>query len=286
MRRRSSLLAVVAIALAGCTVGTGDGTGGATGPVVEDAGGLGGAVGTTAPWLVLDLASGAVSPATALADLAGNPAYRDARLAFRRCPAGAVAIGQADAWGRQDGEAAASATVPAFYIAVFEITRAQWRRLAGDEPWTALSPAPAAGGDDLPATGMSLTRVRAVLAAWNARGRGVLALPSPVQWEAAVRAGTATVFPWGDSHDPDIAAVHALTWDAGQPAGPAPVGGRAGNALGMYDGCGNVWEFTDDGAIRGGSWGDALAVARPANRAEIAAGAGHETVGLRLVYRP
>lgn len=282
------LMAVLISFMSGCAVGQGSGTssGDATGPMVGDATGLGGAAGTAAPWQVLDLETGAIAPATAVAGYATAAAYRDRLLVFRLCDLGRATLGQAATLGRQEGEDPATATLAPFHIGVFEVTRSQWRRLAGDQPWLDLSPAPAAGSDDLPATGMSLERVRTVLAAWNAVHSVRLVLPSEAQWEMAVRAGSTTVFPWGGSTDAQTADANALTWDAGQPAGPAPVGGRLANALGLFDGCGNAWELTAEGTIRGGSWADALILARPANRAAIEADVGHASVGLRLVYRP
>lgn len=272
--------------LAGCTIGTGQSSGSDTGPVVGTPTGLAAAAGASAPWLMVDLTSGAFNPAITTPDLT-TAAYLDGTIVFRRVELGEVPLGQAaGAAGWQKDESASATSVAPYYIAVCELTRAQWRRLAGTQPWTTQSPAPAGSGDDLPATGMSLDQVRGSLAAWNAGHPTQLALPSAEQWETAARAGSATVFPWGDDPNPRLAAVYACTWDTGAPKGPSTVYTLTPNALGLHHMCGNVWEFTSDGAIRGGSWGDALALARPANRAAIASDTGHETVGLRLVYRP
>jgi formylglycine-generating enzyme required for sulfatase activity len=47
----------------------------------------------------------------------------------------------------------------------------------------------------------------------------------------------------------------AWYWDnSSSPNGTKEVGKKAPNALGMFDVSGNVWEFTYDKAIRGGSW--------------------------------
>jgi formylglycine-generating enzyme required for sulfatase activity len=275
---RCLLLPILLIATS-CSIGSGSGAG--------DGSGLGAAAGASAPWLIVDLASGRFTPATTVAHLTTSPAYRDALVVFRRVDLGSVRLGQAvGSPGHQADEATSTATAAPFYIAAFELTRAQWRRLAGTQPWTTQLPVPSGSSDDLPATGMSFDQVRSTLAAWNAGHATLVALPSAQQWEAAARAGSAAVFPWGDDPDPRLAAAYACTWDTGAPTGPNAVNTLQPNALGLYHVCGNVWEFTDDGAIRGGSWGDALALARPANQAEIEPGTGHETVGLRLVYRP
>lgn len=235
-------------------------------------------------WQVIDLQSGAVVPYAALPDLAADPVFRDRLLAVRLVPAGDAALGSAaQAFARQDDESPTTVASPGCYIAAFELTRAQWRRIAGTTPWTAVAPA---GADDLPATGMTFLEARTALAAWSAT-HPRLALPSGVEWEIAARGGSTDSFPWGDDRRASVAGAYALTWDSDPAAtGPDPVGRRLSNGLGLFDVAGNVWELTAEGAIRGGSWGDALALARPANRAAIEPDTAHPTVGLRVVYRP
>lgn len=265
------------VLLAGCGLGLGKGSGssGPTGAVAQTA-----ALGN-ASWLVLDLASGLASPSAALPDLDQSPAYRDRLLALRLV-AGTAAVGSAPgAFARQDDEGSATVAQPGAYVAALELTRAQWRRLAGTQPWTAFA---AGGADDLPATGMSWNEARAVLAGW---GAGRLALPDDQVWEAAARGGAAGSFPWGEDRRAAAAGIHAVTWDSDRTlAGPLAVGRRRPNGFGLFDTAGNVWELTASGAIRGGSWADALALARCANRAAIDPATGHPSVGLRVVYRP
>lgn len=281
---RPAALAFLALSAAGCTPGFGSGSGGQDAGQSNDPDSLATAAGASAPWQVMDLATGRVRAAVDL-----DPAdarYRDRYAAFRRIDLGRRSIGQSGGAGRQADETSGSADCAPFYIAATELTRAQWRRIAGTEPWLALRPPPAGDGDDLPATGMSLAQAAQALATWNLGHASHLRLPAPAQWEVAARGGSAAIMPWGDTIDPAASAVYARTWDAGAPSGPGPVGALRPNPLGLHDCCGNVWEFTDDGMIRGGSWGDALVLARPANRAEISPETGHETVGLRLVYAP
>lgn len=240
---------------------------------------------TRATWQVIDLTDGSVSSAASLPGLASDPAYRDRLLALRRVE-GRSAVGQPNAsFARQDDETFSEVDVQPCYIAACELTRAQWRRIAGTEPWAALLPVTAAG-DDLPATGMSFTAATGALAAWSRTHSIRVSLPNQAQWQAAARGGTRTTFPWGELRSAAVVREHAVTWDTGGQTGPLAVMGRQSNPLGLFDVCGNVWEFTNDGLIHGGSWNDARSLARPANSAEILPDYGHETVGLRLMFLP
>lgn len=74
-------------------------------------------------------------------------------------------------------------------------------------------------------------------------GDGPYRLPSESEWEYAARAGTTTLFWWGD--DAEGAVGHAWFKDnAG--AKTHPVGAMAANPFGLYDMSGNIWQWTAD----------------------------------------
>jgi len=114
-------------------------------------------------------------------------------------------------------------------------------------------------------------------------------LPSEAEWEYAARAGTTTVYYWGNEVGRNNANCDGCgsQWDNKQ---TVPVGSFQPNAFGLYDMLGNAWQWTADcwhdnyagapadGAawgtagdscgrvLRGGSWFDYPPGVRAANR--------------------
>ena len=129
-------------------------------------------------------------------------------------------------------------------------------------------------------------------------------LPSEAEWEYAARAGTTTMYPWGDS----IGAANANCYanDCGDSyTDTAPVGSFPANTFGIYDMHGNVWEWVEDcwnssyqgaptngGAwtsgncesrvLRGSSWNDVPWSLRSADRAKHDLVFHHAAGGFRL----
>jgi formylglycine-generating enzyme required for sulfatase activity len=240
---------IVALSLAGC--------GGLTD-------GFGGAVAKgTAPLAVVDLVNGTVEYQAAVDDLA---LYRDERMVFRR-----VAHG--------DGEV---------FVAVCEVTQAQWERLANTKPWEAVDPAicaTSARAAGKPA--FNITHADALLATVSVRlpDGARLDLPTADEWAAACVEGGEVVA------RETVISVDRLDIGAGMDTGgPNVVGSVAPNRLGLYDMLGNVWEWTREGeSVRGGSWHDAQGMCQRDLRADSSAGTdddAHVLIGLRLVLRP
>ena len=128
-------------------------------------------------------------------------------------------------------------------------------------------------------------------------------LPTEAEWEYACRAGSNSVFCFGDDLDEDMLGEYAWYWDTSNME-THPVGLKKPNAWGLYDMHGNVNEWCQDwygdypvGSVtdpkgplsgerrmnRGGSWGDYRRNCRSASRNYDAPDSKTNFVGLRLV---
>ena len=120
-----------------------------------------------------------------------------------------------------------------FYIGKYEVTQDQWEAVMGDN-------SSVLKGGKLPVTNVSWDDCQKFIKNLNAKTNGGYRLPTEAEWEYACRAGTTTVYSFGDKITPEDA-------NYGSKIGkPVPVGSYKPNAFGLYDMHGNVFELCID----------------------------------------
>jgi formylglycine-generating enzyme required for sulfatase activity len=178
-------------------------------------------------------------------------------LEFVYVPAGKFAMGSEQ--GKADNQPVHQVTIrEGFYLSKYEITQAQWQALMGNNPSTFKS------SDRSPVENVSWDDAQEFISKLNAAGDGyTYRLPTEAEWEYAARAGTSTIYFWGD--DPNKACLYANVADQvaknshqgtmkntdiaecqDRYAETSPVGSFQPNAFGLYDMTGNVWEWCED----------------------------------------
>lgn len=98
-------------------------------------------------------------------------------------------------------------------------------------------------GGDHPVVAVSWNDAIAYTTWLSKRTGNTYRLPSESEWEYAARAGTTTIYPWGDAPDANHAKLAGFKY---QWFKTAPVGSFDPNQFGLYDMIGNVWEWVQD----------------------------------------
>ncbi|WP_231849028.1 formylglycine-generating enzyme family protein [Paramagnetospirillum magneticum] len=189
-------------------------------------------------------------------------------------------------------------TIPApFALGKTEVTQAEWEAVMGSNPGKFR-------GANRPVERVSWNDVHVFIGKLNAKTGKRYRLPSEAEWEYAARAGTTTVYSWGDHIGKGNANCDdcGSQWDNRE---TAPVGSFRPNRFGLYDMQGNVWEWVQDcehdnysGApgngsawagstscnrvVRGGSWADDPRLLRSALRSDLAPDFRDYDLGFRL----
>jgi TonB family protein len=184
----------------------------------------------------------------------------------------------------------------AFYLGKYEVTQGQWQAVMGTNP------SDFKGDANVPVKNVSWEDVQEFIRKLNTKEGGLkYRLPTEAEWEYAARAGTTTVYGFGNDERQlgEYAWYGENSWRTTH-----PVGQKKPNAWGLYDMYGNVWEWVQDwygpytagSAVdpagpasgstrvrRGGGWGFVAGGYRSADRGNDPPGYRGGFLGLRLL---
>ena len=151
-----------------------------------------------------------------------------------------------------------------FYLGKFEVTQAQYEAvMTGNADGLSATPSLYSGNPNRPVEQVAHDDIQIFLARLNAQEAANLpagwayVLPTEAQWEYACRAGTSTVYSWGNDINASHANYNSIIGET------TNVGQYLPNPWGFYDMHGNVWEWTADwyGIYSNGSVIDPLGMA-------------------------
>ncbi len=174
------------------------------------------------------------------------------------CPAGKFVMGSPpNEPERRPDEAQVEVTLTkAFWMAKFETTQGQWKRIMGKLPGPLTEYLPE--GDEFPVGNVNFAEAEAFCRKLTDLGHqsGELPkhwefrLPTEAQWEYACRAGTKTATAFGDRLSSKQANFKGRSYNGAEP-GPslgraAKVGSYPANPWGLHDMHGNIYEWCRD----------------------------------------
>jgi hypothetical protein len=138
----------------------------------------------------------------------------------------------------RDEKPAHFVTVDKFYMSKYEVTQAMWHSIMGGMPPSTFK------GDSLPVEKVALVDVNEFLDRLNKRTGKHYRLPTEAEWEFAARGGVESKgYRFSGSNNVDEVAWYLDNSDNRT----HPIGTKMPNELGLYDLCGNVWEWCSDG---------------------------------------
>jgi formylglycine-generating enzyme required for sulfatase activity len=126
-------------------------------------------------------------------------------------------------------------TLSAFEISAYEVTNAQYSTVMGTYPYP--------GRENYPAELVDWNQAREFCTRLSALTGRTFTLTSEAQWEYACRAGSTTLYSFGDL-DADLGNYAWYGWNSGDQV--HQIGFKIPNAWGLYDMHGNVWEWCLD----------------------------------------
>jgi formylglycine-generating enzyme required for sulfatase activity len=229
-------------------------------------------------------------------------------------PGGTFAMGSPKEEGYEHEKLQHHVTVEPFLMGTYPVTQAQWRAVVGLLEFGGnLGAEPSRGrGDSRPVEQVSWNDAVEFCVRLSEQTGREYRLPTEAEWEYACRAGTTTLFHFGNTLTSELANYKATETYGNGPRGTwreqtTNVGSFPANAFGLYDMHGNVLEWCQDHwhrdyeqaptngsawteggdvsqrLLRGGSWFASAHHCRSVNRDNNGRGYRNGDVGFRVV---
>ena len=203
----------------------------------------------------------------------GEPIVNSIGMKLALLPAGEFQMGSpdsdSDARRQEKPQHLVKITKP-FYLSVYEVTQQQYEKVMGVRPWERKTLGEdvkwAQEGPDYAANYVSSNDAVEFCRKLSEQEGVEYRLPTEAQWEYACRAGTTTVFSFGD----DVSKLGQHAWYKNNTLDlnktyAHRVGQKLPNPWGLYDMHGNVWEWCQDWFA---SYGSEKAVSDPLGPAQ------------------
>ncbi|MBD2454715.1 SUMF1/EgtB/PvdO family nonheme iron enzyme [Nostoc sp. FACHB-87] len=165
-------------------------------------------------------------------------------LEMVQIPGGTFMMGSPEGEGDSDEKPQHKVRVPEFFMGKYAITQAQYQAIMSENPSYFK-------GEKRPVETVSWDDAVEFCKKLSEKTGRTYRLPSEAEWEYACRANTKTPFYFGETITPEL-----VNYNGEYPYGAAPKGKNRGettnvgifpaNPFGLYDMCGNVYEWCQD----------------------------------------